>query len=441
MGKNSKGGTDNMKKILILVSIIMLLFSVAGTAEEVKQEDIKAVESLIDIMSGKIADYGEQIGDAEDVLKTINKDVEALETKIQGLNATDRFLWTKIEAQSPEAMIESRVNALKEQMEEHVAQLESEIAKLAEKAEDQTALKILENRIKALTENMKNFIGEEKEQQKLVVSIEEQTTRELESLSRTLAELETYSQNLKAEFQNALDSLSKKLVEQSTAAETLAKEELEILRKALEDAKSSLNTRAKWMDISIKSVKDDLSSLAAEMTKENAMMKDQLEQYKASTNQRLKWIDMTIAKNKGRIESVMSNVTTVQEKFDSQLEESIWSLNQRLKWVDINTGNLRASLDKAIKNIDDNRVYISNQIDELENTIQNNQASTNQRMKWTDISISNIKNNVQDNKEMIQELLKNIETDKNNEVEVVENSDFDETIANLNQRLKWMKQN
>src|SRR6056297_1984923 len=132
MGKNSKGGTDNMKKILILVSIIMLLFSVAGTAEEVKQEDIKAVESLIDIMSGKIADYGEQIGDAEDVLKTINKDVEALETKIQGLNATDRFLWTKIEAQSPEAMIDSRVSAIKEQLDSFSAQIEAELSKLAD---------------------------------------------------------------------------------------------------------------------------------------------------------------------------------------------------------------------------------------------------------------------------------------------------------------------
>src|SRR6056297_1797096 len=390
MGKNSKGGTANMKKLLILISIIMLLFSVTGTAEAVMQEDVKALESLIDIMSGKMADYRDVIGDTEDKLKAVNKNVEALEQKIQGLNATDRFLWTKIEAQSPEALIESRVNALKEQMEDYVAQLESEIAKLAEKTEDQTAVKILENRIKALTDNMQMFINEEEEQQKLVSSIENQTTKELESLSRTLTELETYAQNLESEFQGALDALSEK-VNSDDGQETVGKEELEALQQALNDAKVSLNTRAKWMDISIKKVKEDLSSLAAELAQETVMLKGELDRYKASTNQRLKWIDLTIAKNKERVETVKSDLKTVQEDFDSRLTNTIWSLNQRLKWVDINTGNLRASMDSIKEKIDGNRVYIDDQLSELETVVQNNQAATNQRMKWTDISIKNLK--------------------------------------------------
>ena len=426
-----------MKKLLILLSIIMLLFSVIGTAEEVKQEDVKALESLIDIMSGKIADYREVIGDMEDNLDAVNKDVEALENRIKGLNATDRFLWTKIEAQSPEALIESRVNALKGQMEQYVSQLESEIAKLAEKAEDQTIIRKLENRIKALTDNMELFISDEKEQQKLVASIEDQTAKELESLSKTLAELEVYAQNMEQEFQDALNALSENL---SSDENTAGNEELESLEKALNEAKVALNTRAKWMDISIKTVKEDLAAMAADLAQEQVLLLENLDRYKASTNQRLKWIDLTIAKNKERVETVKSDLKSVQEDFDSQVEDSLWGVNQRLKWVDINTGNLRASLNDLKEKIEDNRVYIDHQVSTLETTIQNNQNSTNQRMKWTDISISNIRSDVQDNKEKIQEILSNIEALEANgqQAEEVANSDFEETIANLNQRLKWM---
>ncbi|MFW6263697.1 MAG: hypothetical protein ACOC34_06660, partial [Thermotogota bacterium] len=396
-----------MKKLLILLSIIMLLFSVTTTAEAVMQEDIKALESLIDIMSGKIADYGEVIGDTEDNLKAVNKDVEALEKKIQGLNATDRFLWTKIEAQSPEAIIESRVNALKEQMEDYIAQLESDIGKLSEKVEDETAIKKLENRIKAHTDNLKFFMDEEEEQQKLVASIQDQMAKELESLSRTMTELETYTKAIETEFQGALDSLSEKIAADN-AQETVNMAELEALETALNDAKASLNTRAKWMDISIKTVKDDITELAAELSKETVLLKDNLDRYKESTNQRLKWIDLTIAKNKERVETVKTNIKSVQEDFDSRLENSLWALNQRLKWVDINTGNLRASMNSMKEKIEDNRVYFDKQLGELETVTQNNQSATNQRLKWTDISISNLKGDVDNNKEMIQEILNDL---------------------------------
>jgi chromosome segregation ATPase len=438
MGKNSKGGTANMKKLLILISIIMLLFSVTGTAEAVMQEDVKALESLIDIMSGKIADYGEVIGDTEDNLKAVNKDVEALEKKIQGLNAADRFLWTKIEAQSPEALIESRVSALEEQMEDYVAQLKGEIAQVAEKAEDQTAIKKLENRIKALTDNMELFIAEEEEQQKLVASIEDQTAKKLESLSKTLAELETYAKNMEQEFQDALSALSENM---KPADENLTgNEDLEALEKALNDAKIALNTRAKWMDISIKTVKEDLASMAAELAQETVLLRENLDRYKASTNQRLKWIDLTVAKNKERVEAVKTDLKAVQDDFDSQLEDSLWGINQRLKWVDINTGNLRASMNTLNDKVEGNRVYVDNLVSELETTVQNNQLATNQRMKWTDISISNLKSDVQDNKEIIQNILNDMEAleASGQETEEVVNSSFEETIANLNQRLKWM---
>ncbi|HRW36038.1 MAG TPA: hypothetical protein P5107_13400, partial [Thermotogota bacterium] len=159
-----------MKKLLILISIIMLLFSVTVTLGEVMQEDLKALESLVDIMSSKVAENGETMGNMEGDIEALGEGIEAMEKNLQGLNAADRFLWAKIEAQSPEALIEGRINALKEQMEAYVAQLESEIVELAEKIEDQTLLNKLENRITALKGNLEMFIAKEEEQQTLIAS-------------------------------------------------------------------------------------------------------------------------------------------------------------------------------------------------------------------------------------------------------------------------------
>lgn len=87
-----------MKKGLSLILIALLLFFTLGWATEaVKPEDLKVLETLIDLMSGKIGEYQDQFSDFKGLLGSISGKIGDMESKSEALNQMDQFLWTKIE--------------------------------------------------------------------------------------------------------------------------------------------------------------------------------------------------------------------------------------------------------------------------------------------------------------------------------------------------------
>ncbi len=89
-----------MKRFLSLTTLffIALLSVTSMFATEVKQEDLKAVEALVDVLSGKIGGFSAQIQETREEFQSMEGNVSALGEKIGGLENQDKFLWQKINA-------------------------------------------------------------------------------------------------------------------------------------------------------------------------------------------------------------------------------------------------------------------------------------------------------------------------------------------------------
>ena len=87
-----------MKKGLSLLLIALLLFFTLGLGTEaVKLEDVKVLETLIELMSGKLGEYQDQFKDFKGLLGNLSGKIGDIESKSEALNQMDRWLRTKIE--------------------------------------------------------------------------------------------------------------------------------------------------------------------------------------------------------------------------------------------------------------------------------------------------------------------------------------------------------
>jgi len=402
-----------MKKGLSLILIAFLLFFTLGWATEaVKPEDLKVLETLIDLMSGKIGEYQDQFSDFKGLLGSISGKIGEMELKSEALNQMDQFLWTKIEntekslkeqiitgeEQQKTALqdkiwavnqrlkwIDSGISGLKEEVEAiytDIYKLGSELSAAGKTEEmisvlDGTIVEkvgFVQSQIDLLYKKIQRLEGEDSASNATI----QQLTSELGSLKDLIAAVDASN----VEAWNAANAGEKADLERV--------EEINLRLKSVESALMALGSKDNGiqsfideMTADIGVLRESVASMQANdqflwnkidiadrqlnesLVNGNEQLRQLLTDKVSALNLRLKWVDSGIEKIKTDMKALNEEILTlgsslkaVQEKQDASaenygklLDDRVWALNKRLTWTDSAVSKLKSDLENQQKKL------------------------------------------------------------------------------------------
>ncbi|HOO33427.1 MAG TPA: hypothetical protein PLB99_09850 [Thermotogota bacterium] len=394
-----------MKKFMVSAIILLLTLSVVMMAESATQEDMKAVESLVDVMSGKLGDYSDRLGVTERGLDVLGKEVRELEDKVEGLDTNDKLLMNKVGESTVEGTIDVRIDALRKEMEAYNSEFRDLLDRLADKAALETLgsefteqissamakINKLTGELELLDGKVKTNETEDAQLESSVTDMQALLNTKNEAMANRVEELEAYAQQLKKEYNEALDALSAGLkaeiatIEQaSDTSETYSK--IIALEKSIEALQTEmrgmipgtdLNERLSALEAQLETLKTDVSDNGVDVSTKIFVLETELKNVESSiqssveTNAKniseLKMVngtldsaidevkeDMEMNRNETKATAEESRVAILQE-VDSKLIETKTSLNMRLKWIDINIKGLKDDI--AANALEDEKKY------------------------------------------------------------------------------------
>ena len=394
-----------MKKFMVSAIILLLTLSVVMMAESATQEDMKAVESLVDVMSGKLGDYSDRLGVTERGLDVLGKEVRELEDKVEGLDTNDKLLMNKVGESTVEGTIDVRIDALRKEMEAYNSEFRDLLDRLADKAALETLgsefteqissamakINKLTGELELLDGKVKTNETEDAQLESSVTDMQALLNTKNEAMANRVEELEAYAQQLKKEYNEALDALSAGLkaeiatIEQaSDTSETYSK--IIALEKSIETLQTEmrgmipgtdLNERLSALEAQLETLKTDVSDNGVDVSTKIFVLETELKNVESSiqssveTNAKniseLKMVngtldsaidevkeDMEMNRNETKATAEESRVAILQE-VDSKLIETKTSLNMRLKWIDINIKGLKDDI--AANALEDEKKY------------------------------------------------------------------------------------
>lgn len=394
-----------MKKFMVSAIILLLTLSVVMMAESATQEDMKAVESLVDVMSGKLGDYSDRLGVTERGLDVLGKEVRELEDKVEGLDTNDKLLMNKVGESTVEGTIDVRIDALRKEMEAYNSEFRDLLDRLADKAALETLgsefteqissamakINKLTGELELLDGKVKTNETEDAQLESSVTDMQALLNTKNEAMANRVEELEAYAQQLKKEYNEALDALSAGLkaeiatIEQaSDTSETYSK--IIALEKSIEALQTEmrgmipgtdLNERLSALEAQLETLKTDVSDNGVDVSTKIFVLETELKNVESSiqssveTNAKniseLKMVngtldsaidevkeDMEMNRNETKTTAEESRVAILQE-VDSKLIETKTSLNMRLKWIDINIKGLKDDI--AANALEDEKKY------------------------------------------------------------------------------------
>lgn len=192
---------------------------------------------------------------------------------------------------------------------------------------------------------------------------------------------------------------------------TNAELEIQILRakvQTLQLEKTLQNTLNDLMIGKLNEVQDRCAALEKQLKqaeaefatkKELAATVQKVDEKFSSNDLRLKWVDQTLASQKNQISTLQQNLTDLDTKLSGELSTRVWAINQRLKWIDgaitiLKEGKAEKSVfEQAVTEIQDQLSQVGNDIFELAVSIQENTnqiQTTNQVLKETESKLQGL---------------------------------------------------
>jgi len=313
-----------MKRFLSLTTIVLIaLLSVfsLGFANEVKQEELKAVEALVDVLSGKIGGYSAQIQEMRESFQEIDDNVSALGEKIGGLENQDKFLWQKIEI-----------------LNKNVKSLESN--GINEKVTE------IQNMVNSIQEDLSTFVNSEYVDEK-VWGISQRIKwleTAISNLKKRLEENDVSAAGEKASIETSLGIVNSQLLVLQAGLdsykETQGKFDQEIIKisndvQAMKEELDKLNEDDENVDKRIKALADNDTFLWKKITNlENQLKNVNLEEIDREINELTTIVS-------GTVEDIASMVSR------KDFEEKVSGINQRMKWMDALLNKLKKGIESV----------------------------------------------------------------------------------------------
>lgn len=451
------------KGLSFLLVVVLLFFTLGWATEAVKLEDLKVLETLVDIMSGKIGEYQGQFSDFKGQLGSIAGKIGEMESKSEAFNRMDQFLWTKIETtdktlrekilevegQQQSALqdkiwavnqrlkwIDSGISSLKEE----IAAIYADIYKLgsvltatAEVADSavesgETAsekMRFVQSQIDLLYKKIQQLEGKEGGTISTLDAIASDITLLKELIGyideANLDIWSTVSANEK-ETEDRYEEINLRLKSVENMLIGIHSEDVDA-RNALDEMISGVsliqqsvaslqaNDKFLWnkIDITGRQLNQNIQS-------GDEQLAQALTGKVSALNLRLKWVDGGIEKLKSDLKAlnkdveelsvgvkkIQENQSAAEENLSKAIDDRVWALNKRLTWTDSAVSKMKTELETQQKKLDEAQTS-------LEEEIVNRIWGVNKRLMWLENQVSQMKSENGENEAIVDMSVANLE--------------------------------
>ncbi len=453
-----------MRKGFSLILIAFLLFfTLSWATEAVKPEDLKVLETLIDLMSGKIGEYRDQFSDFKGLLGSISGKIGEMESKSEALNQMDQALKTKIEntdktlreqifeieEQYQSALqdkiwavnqrlkwIDSGISSLKGEIETIYAdiyKLGSELNEAAEVADNaiesgnsaSQKISFVQSQINMLYKKIQQLEGKEGGAasaldtlatdinilKELIGYLDEANLDVWRTISANEKETEARYEEINLRLRSVETSLVTMKSDDADARNAL--DEMISGVSLLQESVASLQANDKflWNKIGVTE-----RQLTETIQTGDEQLAELLTGKVSALNLRLKWVDGGIEKLKSDLKALNKDVeelsaglkeiresqSAMDENLSKAIDDRVWALNKRLTWTDSAVSKFKTELESYQKKLEEAQTN-------LEEEIVNRIWGVNKRLMWLEKQVSQIKEENGENKEIVGMSVANLE--------------------------------
>ncbi|NLH18466.1 MAG: hypothetical protein GX462_00210 [Thermotogaceae bacterium] len=422
-----------MKKGLSLLLIALLLFFTLGLGTEaVKPEDVKVLETLIELMSGKLGEYQDQFKDFKGLLGNLSGKIGDIESKSEALNQMDRWLRTKIE--DTEKSLRERITTGEEKLQ---SAIEEKIQAVTQRLTGiDSGISNLKGEIEAIYQEIYRLgfelfeaVGESgQETTQRIAFIQSQ----IDLLYKKIKQLEGKD----GSGASALDGISsdiallKEIIGYVDQANVGLWNAASVREKEAEARYEEINLRLKSVEnafIALRSEDADTRNALDEMISGVGLLQQSVASLQA--NDKFLWNKVDIAERQ-----LAAKVQAGDEQLAQLLTEKVSALNLRLKWVDGSIEKLKGDLKALDKDVLELSAGLERLRKEqasgngnLSQVIDDRVWAINKRLGWTDGAVAKLKTDLESLQKKLNEATSNLEEETLNR------------IWGVNKRLMWLE--
>lgn len=422
-----------MKKGLSLLLIALLLFFTLGLGTEaVKLEDVKVLETLIELMSGKLGEYQDQFKDFKGLLGNLSGKIGDIESKSEALNQMDRWLRTKIEDTEKSLREQITTGEVKQQ-----SAIEEKIRAVTQRLTGiDSGISNLKGEIEAIYQEIYRLGFE------LFEALEEsgqETTQknafiqsQIDLLYKKIKQLEGKD----GSGASALDGISsdiallKEIIGYVDQANVGLWNAASVREKEAEARYEEINLRLKSVEnafIALRSEDADTRNALDEMISGVGLLQQSVASLQA--NDKFLWNKVDIAERQ-----LVAKFQAGNEQFAQLLTEKVSALNLRLKWVDGSIEKLKGDLKALDKDVLELSAGLERLRKEqasgngnLSQVIDDRVWAINKRLGWTDGAVAKLKTDLGNLQKKLNEAITSLEEETLNR------------IWGVNKRLMWLE--